>query len=76
MALRRTQDAPTGNAVCDTLSLTSNTVNLTRDSPAKPSEARKHIVLRKPGLLLFWNRKQNNAFSPVKSSNRTKIGEA
>lgn len=53
MALNKTQAEPSGIAVWDTRSLTSNAVKRIRDSPDKPSEARKLTVLRKPGLLLL-----------------------
>lgn len=53
MALKRTQADPSGIAVCETRSLTSNTVNLTLVSPESPSEERKLIVQRKLGLLVF-----------------------
>lgn len=53
MALNNTQAEPNGIAVCDTLSLTSYTINRTRVSPDRPSEARKLAVQKKLGLLLF-----------------------
>lgn len=64
MALKRTHADPNGMAVWETLSLTSNTVNLTLVSPESPSEERKLIVLRKPGLLDFWKH-SNTSYSTL-----------
>lgn len=53
MALSRTHADPKGIEVPETRSRTSYTVNLMRESPDKPSDARKLTVFKKAGLLLL-----------------------